>query len=33
LKTVENKQTTYRITVDIKSIVFYDETAESKCGR
>jgi len=33
LKTVENKQTPYRITVNVKGIVLYDKTAESKCGR
>jgi len=33
LNTVENKQKTYRITVNVKGIVLYDETAESKCGR
>jgi len=33
LSTVEDKQTTYRITVNVKGIVLYDKATSEKCGR
>jgi len=33
LNTIENKQTSYCITINVKGIVLYDKAAESKCRR